>query len=432
MNAIFTNPFRPGAGHRPPYLAGRKSESNEFVRLLQQDVILENLILTGLRGIGKTVLLDTFKPLAIGAGWRWVGTDLSESSSISEDRLVLRLLTDLSVVTAAFQVGEAQIPRIGFDAPSEMSAMSLDFRTLESIYTSQPGLPSDKLKAVLELVWQVMESNNDRGLVFAYDEAQNLSDQAEKDQYPLSLLLDVFQSIQRKGIPFLLVLVGLPTLFPKLVEARTYSERMFRVVFLDSLSEGDSREAILQPIADADCPVKLDKDSIGMIVGITGGYPYFIQFVCREVYDTFVQGITEVPLDSITRKLDTDFFAGRWAKATDRQRELLTVIANLDHGHAEFTVQEVSRKSKELLEKPFNPSHISQMLSALATAGLIYKNRHGNSFGVKRGRSTDSSSRWTGAAPGGCRSGSGRTRASFENSSPQRYCGRMEVSLLAA
>lgn len=383
MNVPFTNPFRPGAGHRPPYLAGRKAESNEFIRLLEQDVILENLILTGLRGVGKTVLLDTFKPLAIQAGWRWVGTDLSESSSISEDRIVLRLLTDLSVVTAAFQVGESVISGIGFDAPTERVSTTLDFRTLERIYTAEPGLASDKLKAVLEIVWQVMDGTAERGLVFAYDESQNLSDQAEKDQFPLSLLLDVFQSIQRKGIPFLLVLVGLPTLFPKLVEARTYSERMFRVVFLDGLSELDSRDAILQPIADAHCPVKLDEESLQMIVRITGGYPYFIQFVCREVFDAFVQGITEVPLDSITRKLDTDFFAGRWARATDRQRELLSVVASLDHSDSEFTVQEISEKSKATLAKPFSPSNINQMLAALATAGLIYKNRHGKySFAV--------------------------------------------------
>ena len=202
VSSPFTNPFRPGAGHRPPYLAGRKSESNEFSRLLQQDVILENLILTGLRGVGKTVLLDTFKPLAISPGWRWVGTDLSESSSISEDRMVLRLLTDLSVVTAAFQVGEAHISGIGFNAPTERVTTSLDFPTLERIFNAQPGLASDKLKAVLEIVWQVVEGRNEPGLVFAYDEAQNLSDQAEKDQYPLSLLLDVFQSIQRKSLSF--------------------------------------------------------------------------------------------------------------------------------------------------------------------------------------------------------------------------------------
>ncbi len=382
-NELFSNPFRPGAGHRPPYLAGRQAEANEFVRLLDQQVILENLILTGLRGVGKTVLLDTFKPIAIRSGWRWVGTDLSESSSISEERMVLRLLTDLSVVTAAFSIGESEVSAIGFDAPTKVVESTLDFKMLERIYNSRPGLPSDKLKAVLEVIWSVMESRGERGLVFAYDESQNLSDQALKDEYPLSLLLDVFQSIQKKGVPFLLVLVGLPTLFPKLVEARTYTERMFRVIFLDSLSEADSRDAILRPIDDASCPVKLTEESIQMIVNITGGYPYFIQFVCREVYDAFVQGITEVPLDSITRKLDSDFFAGRWARATDRQRDLLVVVSCLDHSNAEFTVQEVVAKSKDILEKPFSPSHVNQMLVALATAGLIYKNRHGKySFAV--------------------------------------------------
>ena len=61
----FKNPFRPGAGHMPPYLAGRENENREFAQLLEQDVILKNLVLTGLRGLGKTVLLETFKPLAI-------------------------------------------------------------------------------------------------------------------------------------------------------------------------------------------------------------------------------------------------------------------------------------------------------------------------------------------------------------------------------
>ena len=80
----FSNPFRPGAGHMPPYMAGREQETNEFRRLLGQSTVLENLVLTGLRGLGKTVLLETFKPLAIQEGWLWAGTDLSESASISE------------------------------------------------------------------------------------------------------------------------------------------------------------------------------------------------------------------------------------------------------------------------------------------------------------------------------------------------------------
>src|SRR5713226_1405740 len=90
------NPFRPGAGHMPPHLAGRESETNEYQKLLEQDVILKNLVLTGLRGLGKTVLLETFKPMAMEAGWLWAGTDLSESTSITEEHLATRLLADLS------------------------------------------------------------------------------------------------------------------------------------------------------------------------------------------------------------------------------------------------------------------------------------------------------------------------------------------------
>ena len=80
----FKNPYRPGAGHMPPYLAGRQREYAEFDRLLAQEEIFENLVLTGLRGVGKTVLLETFKPRAMSRGWLWATADLSESASISE------------------------------------------------------------------------------------------------------------------------------------------------------------------------------------------------------------------------------------------------------------------------------------------------------------------------------------------------------------
>jgi hypothetical protein len=129
-------------------------------------------------------------------------------------------------------------------------------------------------------------------------------------------------------------------------------------------------------------------ESVRLIVDVSGGYPYFIQFICREVYDAFLQKLdasepAQVPIAEITRKLDNNFFAGRWARATDRQRELLTVIARLDHSDEEFTVQEVTELSKELLEKPFSPSHVNQMLAALSAAGLVFKNRHGKySFAV--------------------------------------------------
>src|SRR3954468_24636305 len=143
----FSNPFRPGAGHQPPYLAGRNREQREFENLLDQEIILENPLLTGLRGVGKTVLLETFKPLAMEKGWIWVGTDLSESASVSEEALAIRLMTDLSVATSALVVGREESP--GFAGAKK--EIHLDFKMLTRIFEATPGLVEDKLKAVLEL-----------------------------------------------------------------------------------------------------------------------------------------------------------------------------------------------------------------------------------------------------------------------------------------
>ncbi len=247
-----------------------------------------------------------------------------------------------------------------------------------------------QLHAVYEAFFQVMDEvvccPGINGVVFAYDEAQTMSDHVEKEQFPLSLLLDVFQSIQKQNIPFMLVLVGLPTLFPKLVEARTFAERMFDVVTLNRLNEGDSKEAISKPIkiakAAGKSSVDFDEPSILLIFKTSGGYPYFIQFICKEIFDIWVQQLTvdgatkPIPMAEITQKLDKDFFAGRWARATDRQRELLSIIANLDNSDGEFTVQEIVAAAKHMA-KPFGASHVNQMLASLGDCGLIYKNRHG-------------------------------------------------------
>lgn len=371
----------------PPHLAGREREFAELDRLLDQDVILENMVLTGLRGVGKTVLLDKFKPRAVERGWRWVGTDLSESASASESRLATRLLADLSLITATLEVPEGR-PGVGFSPPGAGRRTPLTFDVLGQIFQSTPGLVADKIKATLEFAWASLEPQEHRKVIFAYDEAQNLCDNAGKEEYPLSLLLDVFQSIQKKGIPFMLVLTGLPTLFPKLVEARTFAERMFRVVTVGRLTRRESEQAILKPIEDALCPVRLSDDSVRTICDESAGYPYFIQFICREVFDIFIQQTakgehTAVPVDPIQRKLDADFFAGRWARVTDRQRQLLWVIASLNHPDDEFTIQELVTRARELLDRPFSPSHANQMLVSLAQQGLIYKNRFGKySFAV--------------------------------------------------
>ncbi len=373
----------------PPHLAGRQREYAEFDRLMEQDEILENLVLTGLRGVGKTVLLETFKPRAMRHGWLWATADLSESASISETALAQRILADLALITSSITVEEQQPSNpAGFAVSDEPRRVPLSHEVLASVYNSTPGLTSDKIKATLEFAWHHLRQQGQQHVIFAYDEAQNLSDHAEKERFPLSVLLDVFQSIQKKGIPFMLVLAGLPTLFPKLVDARTYAERMFRVVTLSKLDDEESREAILKPLDVANHPIKFSAASVETICHESGGYPYFIQFICREVFDVFIQQHAGdeprmVPVDAIQRKLDADFFAGRWAKITDRQRELLWAIANLNHPDEEFTIQELVEESRKLLAKTFSPSHANQMLVSLSERGMIYKNRLGKySFAV--------------------------------------------------
>ncbi len=384
----FTNPFRPGAGHQPPYLAGRRQERNQFEKLLRQTPILENLVLTGLRGVGKTVLLESFKPITLAEGWLWIGMDINESSSFSEENLAIRLCADLSVITKSMKVSSHTKFEPGFTSQQETIEQVLSFEVLRNLYAGTPGLPLDKLKAVLQVCWEVIDRCNQfKGIVFAYDEAQNLSDHAEENEYPLALLLDTFQSLQKMDLPLMLALAGLPPLFPRLVESRTFSERMFRTLFVESLSEQDSREAILKPIEEADA-VKLSEESVDQIVHMSRGYPYFIQYICREVYDAFILRWDKgeqasVPVAEIEEKLDSDFFSGRWARTTDRQRELLSVIAGLEHCDEEFTVQDIVENSHRMLEKPFSSSHVNQMLGALTRQGLVFKNRHGKySFAV--------------------------------------------------
>jgi len=382
------NPFRPGAGQFPPYLAGRTKEKNDFQKLLHQSPVLQNLILTGLRGVGKTVLLDEFKPIATKSGWFWAGADLSESASVSEASLSTRILADLAILGSSFIIGEEYTSSIGFKATAEKREIKLDYNALLAIYNSTPGLASDKLKKVLQIVWETVK-HKVKGIVLAYDEAQILKDKAEEKQYPLSVLLEVIQYLQKRDIPYLLVLTGLPTLYPNLVEARTYAERMFQVMTLHKLAENDTKEAIEHPIKKEGCPVTFSELGISEIIKYSSGYPYFVQFFCREAFDLILQQIeigVEMPYIKIAdfvKKLDIDFYSGRWSRITDRQRELLGVIATLETANEEFTVKDIAKKSEELSGNPFKSAHINNMLVKLIESGLIYKNRRSKySFAV--------------------------------------------------
>jgi hypothetical protein len=380
------NPFKPGAGHSPPHLAGREREKEQFSKLLDQDDITQNIVLTGLRGVGKTVLMDdVYKPLAIKKNGIWVGSDFNEAAFVDENSLCLRLLTDLSLFTSQLTlVSPSRVA--GFRSEGEHEEQ-LTFEYLMAFFDSQPGLTTDKLKTTLEFVWGAIQETGKRGVLFAYDEAQIVQDRRDKDQYPLALMLEVFQSIQRKNMRYMLLLTGLPTLFPKLVESRTYAERMFIVQDIGRLDHKACCDAIKKPLESN--TISFTEPSVQAIVDASKCYPYFIQYMCREAYDYFKTIIDtkpheqppSLPIKTLVRKLDSDFFSGRWNRATDRQRDILLCIASLKNSAEEFTVNEIVVVSKQVAAqrgiKPFKTADVAQMLPKLIEVGLVYKNRYG-------------------------------------------------------
>ena len=250
-------------------------------------------------------------------GWLWVGADLSESTTVDEERLTTRILTDVALATSNFVYDRQEVRRFGFGRQADLFDATLNYPTLRAVYKQTGGLVADRLKATLTFVWLALRASPKppRGIVFAYDEAQNM--------------------------------------------------------------------------AEDGCPITFTEESIRQIEKHSGGYPYFIQFICHEAFDVFVSQITtgsnnpSVPIKEITAKLDSDFFAGRWSRVTDRQRDLLYVVSRLDDPESEFSVQEIVKLSRELPVKGFSPSHASQILAALINSGIVFRNRHGKySFAV--------------------------------------------------
>lgn len=384
------NPFRPGAGHQPIYLAGRTQEQDTFRRMLEQQPVSQNLIVTGLRGVGKTVLLDSLKPIAQASNWLWTGNDLSESTSLTEERIAQRLVVDMAALLSPLFSQTVEKTPLGFSGSVSSERRPLSYDDLWGTFERTPGLCSDKLRAVFDAVSNLIENADTKGIIFAYDEAQNLADHAAAKEYPLSLLLDLFASLQRRhrSKSFMLVLTGLPTLFPKLNEVRTYTERMFHVLQLGQLEDEDAQQAVTRPLDMTHSTLKFAPKTIERIVTMSGGYPYFIQFIGKEVFDAWIGRLAigeaaSVPEHEILAKLDQDFFSPRWENATDRQQQFMKVIATLPNAEDEFSVPEIVKASREILKTGFTNSHAIQLLQALAERGLTYRNRRGSySFAV--------------------------------------------------
>lgn len=382
---LIENPFRPGAGHLPPMMAGRVAEQSHFKRLLHQSLVTENILITGLRGFGKTVLLSQMRSVAEENDWLWVGNDLSESSTLSEDRLALRIMTDLAQAIAA-RIQKSQTDKQAAPLRSRLSEINQDlaepftFDALKAFYEKAPGLPSDKLRAVMTRVSEFVAKCKLAGFVLAYDEAQCLSDNAPHDQFPMSMLIETVSLLQKKsGVsPCLLVLCGLPQVFDALTSTRTYTERMFHVMPLERLSRDETLAALGQPTTKLTPPLHISRELIWKAAELSAGYPYLIQFFGRELIDQVLEngGMLSpdlFPGPQTMERLDAGLFAARWNRTTDKQREFLGLIARRPASNStEFSAKELTDQSERA-----DNNHAQQMLAALCDRGMIYRTRHG-------------------------------------------------------
>lgn len=373
---LLENPYRPGAGHTPPFLAGRQQEQDYFQRLLRQDFASDNVLITGLRGVGKTVLLANLRQAAEDNGWIWIGNDLSESASLSEERLAVRILADISESVSHVLARSAGRACDDVDTGNA-------YQTLKGMYERAPGLPSDRLKSVLMRLCSFIKRSDARGLVFAYDEAQCLSDHAERNEFPMSMLVETIASIQKKdGVaPCLLVLCGLPHVFDALTETRTYTERMFYVMQLERLSKAETFEAIAKPLQALMPPLVISMDLIEKTVELTGGYPYLVQFFGKELVDQLIDNDGMIDADSfptshVIDRLDAGLFSARWNKTTDKQRDTLRLIAERpDTLSREFSSQDLVSLSGGTTD--LTTAQANHLLVSLAEKGILYRTRHG-------------------------------------------------------
>lgn len=365
------NPFRPGNGVPPPYLAGRDALLEEFERFLgETHPPHRNWTLTGIRGTGKTVLLGEFAGRGEGAGWLSVERELGDRHRL-EERLVEAVEADCDALIrrcdALAGVGQAVERGLRFLRPRRVMVGDIG---VEPAYETEASEPAEALTAALTDLDHALAEADRPGALLLYDEAHLLADDRGREQYPLSSLLAAFGRVQREAPRVRVVLCGLPTLTLNLKRARTYAERMFRHVVIANLERGDARDALGIPLARSGRTFGLNL--IGDIVDQTDGYPYFLQFfgcfLCSRVPRAAIERGDYQALEPILlHELDLAFFEDRYAVAGPAGRRVLDVMARASGA---VTVLALRRALPEV-------GNVDEHIHRLVDRGLVYRPSRG-------------------------------------------------------
>ena len=338
------NPFRPGSGLQPPYLAGRDGELARFSQMLQQmqEGQVSNLMVQGLRGVGKTVLLKEFVKICADSKFLPV-TRLQFSSKHSDPAEFTRALQhDLDSAMGVLSRVEKTKQKLQ-DAARQMRPQKIDVMGVGWEFKHDPAgrIPlENQITDYLEKWWKVVQEGGYNGIVLLFDEFHTVSDVKSNSWYILTDFIGAVNEIQSNGCRYSLVLCGLPTLMPNVKAARSYAERMFGVMNVSSLDKENARAAISKPLADT--AWRFSDGLVSAIVKDTDSYPYFIQFFCREIISRV--GKEHVTLDDYEKikdrligDLGRDFFDQRIEPLSAAQKRVLYSAASLSNPDLEFS-----------------------------------------------------------------------------------------------
>ncbi len=371
------NPFRPGVGTRPLYLAGRDGQSRRFDAMLRAAPEQPaNMKLVGLRGVGKTVLLGEFETRATNAGWVTVMLEIQPGHNREQalfsalESLAKQKLLSLSRTERVRALTAKTVTRV-------VSAVRVTWEGVTlGLDSATPGGAHDVARLLFDLVEAALDSGY-HGVVVLLDEMQIVRDERDRaGEHPLSMLIAAVVALQRREIPLGLVVCGLPTLTGNLLKARSYTERMFRGERVDALDPAAAGEALVEPLRSTD--TRADGALVTRVVREVEGYPYFIQLWGAELWDAaaaaetdrFSLGLLDAVTEDIYRRLDSDFYEPRVATLTPAEQDLLVATAACP-SYPPLVVSEINSASEK------TPGNINVLLGRLVEAGVIYRLRKG-------------------------------------------------------
>ncbi|MBA3288013.1 MAG: ATP-binding protein [Acidimicrobiia bacterium] len=368
------NPYAPGAGTPPPLLAGRDGVLDAFDVVIGRAAAgnsFQPIVLSGLRGVGKTVLLLAFRSTARDAGWP---IELFEARPGGDLRSqVAEALPPMIRTVNKRWRNRARAQRIGRIAAS--FARAVQATLLRSGFRlelePEPGVADsgDLETDLTELLVALGEGAQDEGV----GAALLIDELHEVPPEQLSALVGAAHRVNQDGLPVVLGGAGLPPVGRVLSEARSYAERLFSIRPVGALSPDDSARAFLEP-AEA-LGVDITDGALDRLVRVSGGYPFFIQSYGKHVWDLADDSpIAEDDVDLAEprayRELVDSFFKPRYDRATPSERRYLHAMAELGDGDVSSAVV-ATRLGHD------QPSRVSPQRDGLLTKGLIYAPERG-------------------------------------------------------